>query len=1468
MNFQERQGVCKMESSKIYLCKADCSILGNISGLKIETCNLKKHAVEQWEITFDVEKYVNDNSCELKQSDYYDSIDTMMRLYLDGQDQAFFVIDSEPIVKGEGLQEIKSVTAHSIECELYTLNLKNFKINCGTKDSQEYLVTDTNGNFNNINPYTNLPYNYISLINYNNHQLSLLHLALQNTSWSVDENINSDICDIRKSFDVSCTNIYDFLTNIVSPATSIIFDFDRKHKKIKAIKADTYGEDTGIFVTMRNLMNSFEITSSSNNDLITKLFPTGADNLSIEQVNFGKDYIINLDYFMNTLNEYGDYKYVSKELHDKYNTWKNYRDIDRITFNGKQCTRREQYIELSKLYGQTILDINELKNRVPNDGAVTDYKTFSLEELKLHLNAFNKALVSLVTIYKNEYGVSEIGNAPNYTPTPSSAVNIKDTPYWHDFYAYKESIIPQIEEALKMYCQTDSNGNLMTDSNGNFIEIDTGNPNYYADPSIVKEIDAYKYEWSLYGLDELESKKKAWYEVVNLLFNECFIATGTISNPTSYRTPDDAGWNSLSIVQQKEFTSKTSYIDKLNSYLDYMSFDIRDNSLTKSRCKGIIRQCNDAIAERKREISNAENLQNSYYIQRINLANSVSLENFKVNGTLLFTDKDLDIINSLIKEEDYDNSNILITNLDDIVTTVDAQDELYQSATEELFKLSQPQYSFSTEMDNLYSLEEFQAYHEHFDIGNFIRAGFEVREDISDVNFIKLRVISLEYNPLQSSENLSVEFSTMTKGLNGISDLAFILGESDSPSSSSSSSSGSGSGGSYGNNDVNVQMSNNMINALLSTELFGTTITDVILDSIKANKGNFNTLLSHSGIFDSLEAGRIKISGECIFDFIRSSNFCDIEGTEAGSMMSMTDGSFSFAGGLLSYKPGSGLIIKGYADKDTVDTLVTDINGLGSNFTTLVNGLATGETKIYGGCLSTGNIISQNYNGGTIENPIGNTQGSILCLDDGRFNFGGGKLKFDGNNLNVDGDITANTLYANGIGSIAGWTFNNAALFKKDYPDIGQKGGAYLGTNGMSIGDYFVVNQDGVYLKSNIIELPIYGTSIGYIGYWSSSNPLMKYYYSEDPNSGFYSPSSKDQYMKIYLYNTTNAHRVAFRFYYYCEYRLRSYLDGTERNSYSRTFNNAHTAEPEYSTNGENVYSITIGNWFMETLRSYLGMEPDKGKTKYNEETKEYEYDSDDSNSYILSLSILGIECINALDMGMQSPSVVQQIGRVDTYNGNGTRSKVTNGQLLNNPKGMTISTYAEQISSRNFVLNSSGFSHSSVYNSTTSSSPNLCISSGGSFLRSSSSSRRYKTDVTENINEKISPEKLYDINVVSYKYKKDYLPLTDQRYGKDIIGFITEDIYEKYPIACNFDENGLPEMWNINILFPAALKLIQEQHKEIIALSDEIESMKQQFQEIKTCINNQNLSLDTQLTCKNEHRNEEEENGANESEQ
>ena len=108
------------------------------------------------------------------------------------------------------------------------------------------------------------------------------------------------------------------------------------------------------------------------------------------------------------------------------------------------------------------------------------------------------------------------------------------------------------------------------------------------------------------------------------------------------------------------FTSKSAYIDKLNQYLDYMSFNTRSNSLTKTNCKGIIRQCDDAIISRKNEIASIENLQNDYQAKRKELANFADIEKFKVNGALLFTEKDLNVINSMIREQDYNNSNILL----------------------------------------------------------------------------------------------------------------------------------------------------------------------------------------------------------------------------------------------------------------------------------------------------------------------------------------------------------------------------------------------------------------------------------------------------------------------------------------------------------------------------------------------------------------------------------------------------------------------------------------------------------------------------------------------------------------------------------------------------------------------------------------------------------------------------------------
>lgn len=1414
-----------MDNAKIYLCKADRSILGILTGLKTSTCNLTKNATDYWEITFEVERFVEKNG-KLVQSDYYDSIDEMMKLYLDGDDQIFFVIDSEPVINGENFQETKTVTAHSIECELNDIYLSSFKINCGTYDSQEYLAIDDEGNFNNIDDYTGLPKEYISLVNYDNHQLSVMHLVLQGTDWTVKDDIDSDVCSIKKSFE-SSDSIYSFLMKTVSPAASVIFEFDRKHKQIGIVKVEDYGEDTGIFVTMRNLMNSFEVASSSQDAIMTKLIPTGANNLGIEQVNFGKDYIVNLDYFMNTLNEYGDYKFVSAELHDKYNIWKNYRETEKVTYNGKEYTRRELYIELTKLYNKTMLEINELHNRLPNDGCVIDYKTFSLEELKLSLNAYNKALVTLITLYKEEYGVIAIGDAPNYSPTPSTAVNIKDTPYWYDFYAYKEKIIPQVEQSLKMYCQTDSNGNLMTDSDGNFIELEFGNPDYYADETIIKSFDDYLYEWSLYGLDELESKKKAWGECANVLYNECFIASGMPSSPV-YCTADDNGWNSLTDSQKKEFTSKDAFINKLNQYLDYMSFDTsRNNSLTNKIGKGIIRQCEDAITERKNEIATIEINQNQYNAKRAEIANSVTLENFKVNGTLLFTEKELNVIKSMIRTQDFSDEYILTTNLDDVVSTVDVQEELYQSAVAKLYEISHPQYSFSTELDNLYYLEEFKSYREPFEVGNFIRVGLEIHEDLYDNNFVKLRLISISYNPLEESEDLSVEFSTMTKSLEGISDLAFLIDkESSGSTSSSNSSSSSSGGGTYGDNDANVQISNNMLNALLKTEMFGTTVTDVILDSMKANKGNFNTLFAHSGVFSSLETGRIKVSGDCLFDRIKSSNWNgtdkNIIDNTVGSAMDLSTGKFNFACGKLKWD-GTTLSVEGNG-KFTGDIVansltlgqgatvgisssnLTDANkiilkdsGIGSQsanhdssyFNVSSNGLLTAENAfIYGTIYATnGKFIGEvQASSGTFNGEVNATSGSFT------------------------GDITANTLTANQSGSIAGWNFNSNAFYKNS-ETFGDSNGIYLGNQGFSFKNAFQISNNGFRCSSFDKNFRVYSngfklnkyvgiyfdTDISYMIVWFNdvaNNEIVQVRFQakrdgkkngvvtyENPCYSQYLPG----YNINYLYDCYNG----------LKFNISDFSYYVDENNYMNCSNIINI----WSTNGKqikciefydsnNIKNSTIYNPNMTQTEKSIGnlsIDMEKGELE--------------GSSYTLSSNKLTAFITNNEDFS------------IDFYKIQGNSSTTENGIV---------------VTESDVKLDINNFKHSGVYDSTSTSGTAVTIDSDGYFHRSSSSSKRYKKDITQDILDTLNPHKLYDLNIYQFKYIDNYLSPTDQRYQKDIVNFIAEDLYEKYPIACDLNADGLPENPNYNLLIAPMLKLIQEQHKDIESLKEEIEQLKQ----------------------------------------
>jgi hypothetical protein len=136
-----------------------------------------------------------------------------------------------------------------------------------------------------------------------------------------------------------------------------------------------------------------------------------------------------------------------------------------------------------------------------------------------------------------------------------------------------------------------------------------------------------------------------------------------------------------------------------------------------------------------------------------------------------------------------------------------------------------------------------------------------------------------------------------------------------------------------------------------------------------------------------------------------------------------------------------------------------------------------------------------------------------------------------------------------------------------------------------------------------------------------------------------------------------------------------------------------------------------------------------------------------------------------------------------------------------------------------------------------TTSAANAYISSDGNGVlakTSKTSSRRFKDSITPELDEDLNPERLYDVDVIQFKYKKDYFTNEDDiRYRKNMIGLIAEDVYDKYKIAADWHVDGdsgevLVDGWNEQYIIPALLKLIQNQHKELQEQRKEIDQLKE----------------------------------------
>lgn len=218
--------------------------------------------------------------------------------------------------------------------------------------------------------------------------------------------------------------------------------------------------------------------------------------------------------------------------------------------------------------------------------------------------------------------------------------------------------------------------------------------------------------------------------------------------------------------------------------------------------------------------------------------------------------------------------------------------------------------------------------------------------------------------------------------------------------------------------------------------------------------------------------------------------------------------------------------------------------------------------------------------------------------------------------------------------------------------------------------------------------------------------------------------------------------------------------------------------------------------------------------------------------------SFIDLSYDNSLELGV-SGSTISFDAKTVKINAGGSMGLIVNGDTsvngdlyVGNSSVVTtsdLSSYATKsyVTGRGYYSNGDSPTFTKIYLTnpgTGSNSADLYLGpTYKEIRRSTGSSRRFKNSITTQICEELNPTHLYDIDVVQFKYNTDYLSdENDYRYDRECIGFIAEDVYEKYPIAVKMSGDQVHN-WDSYWLVPAMLKLIQEQKKDIDSLLDRV---------------------------------------------
>lgn len=859
-------------NAKIYLCRPDRTVICALNGVQIKSVEYEQQLKDFNRLTFNVDRYI-DVDGEYVESAGYEKLKDHMTIYLEGLD--YFQLQEPSLQNDNGRYEYKACEAYSDEKTFEDKDMKGLSFNKGTKDSMEMLAT------NNVDDM-GYAKEYITFCNDRNHELSLMHLVLDRVpGWSVGY-IDPTIKNEKYSFEADNTNAYAFLNTTVANVVKCVFYFDTINRTVSAYAKENIGKDTNIFIGWRNALNMLKMTPQADT-MYNALTIQGDEELDITIVNYGRSYIYNLNYYLTT-------NYFPQETIDKIKIWQKW-----------QIDNHAKYIENGKKSAEYQAKIDEINYRVPNDGIqIAQYKTMDQETLEKTLKMYEQMLTTIQVSVdtRDDHEKDSSGNYTKwdkpddiqnriYKPWTTSSGEVDHEKYLallkesnKGYYTYQELrdyIIPNIKVAIQ---------NL-----------------HLADDKKIDYNDEFESNWDLYGIKELKGKRDEYKkQILDIL--------------AAYQKE----WNQLT----DEEISKAGVKDEKTYNVFHKNFIKYKNWLGDENTKGSLLY---KLKELNAQVDELETQKKPYddVMTDMNTHSELNDPQFGL------TDKEYTAVMNIVRMGDYTNNNIFTTSLDDAVTSYEHCEELYQDGLKRISETSQPQYQIETSLDNILSLNEYadvdsddkQGWHNQFTVGNFIRVG--VRDDYA----IKLRLLTIAYNPCTKSSEISVTYTNMITSLTGRDDFSYLF---DDTAASQKNSISVGTGDSKDS----VEYMTNILQRMTNSSLFGNAVNNSV-QNVLSDQGTINKLFGDYLNYKVINVGNITGNkaefNELFSKYINSeyiaANSADIKklNTDVANINSAIIGASSTETGIVfnlssaNAKFDSAWIINGIAGKMTIGDL-------------------------------------------------------------------------------------------------------------------------------------------------------------------------------------------------------------------------------------------------------------------------------------------------------------------------------------------------------------------------------------------------------------------------------------------------------------------------------------------------------------------------------------------------------------------